>query len=86
MKEHVIEACKLLAGIYRDRTYADRVFDGGEASALSERLVFGVLERDVEISYILAQLVEKKPRKPVEILLKVGVYALLYIDNIPITR
>ena len=83
MKEHVIEACKLLAGIYRDRTYADRVFDGGEASALSERLVFGVLERDVEISYILAQLVEKKPRKPVEILLKVGVYALLYIDNIP---
>ena len=83
MKEHILAACKLLSEIYTDRTYADRVFDGENASALSVRLVFGVLERDTEISFILAQLAEKQPQKPVRILLKVGAYALLYLDNVP---
>ena len=83
MKEHIRAACELLDKIYTDRTYADRVFDGEDASALSARLVFGVLERDTEISYILDRLVDKQPKRIVRILLKVGVYALLYIDNIP---
>lgn len=83
MKEHIRAACELLDKIYTDRTYADRVFDGEDASALSARLVFGVLERDTEISYILNSLVDKQPKRIVRILLKVGVYALLYIDNIP---
>lgn len=83
MKEHIRAACELLDKIYTDRTYADRVFDGEDASALSTRLVFGVLERDTEISYILDSLVDKQPKRIVRILLKVGVYALLYIDNIP---
>ena len=83
MKEHIRAACELLDKIYTDRTYADRVFDGEDASALSARLVFGVLERDTEISYILDSLVDKQPKRIVRILLKVGVYALLYIDNIP---
>ena len=83
MKEHIRAACELLDKIYTDRTYADRVFDGEDASALSTRLVFGVLERDTEISYILDRLVDKQPKRIVRILLKVGVYALLYIDNIP---
>ena len=83
MKEHILSALKLLSEIYRDRTYADRVFDGESASALSERLVFGVLERGTEIDYILSRLVGKRPKKQVETLLKIGVYALLYIDNIP---
>lgn len=63
MKEHILAACKLLTEIYADRTYADRVFDGEDASALSVRLVFGVLERDTELTYILAQLIEKSPKK-----------------------
>ena len=83
MKEHIRAACELLDKIYTDRTYADRVFDGEDVSALSTRLVFGVLERDTEISYILDRLVDKQPKRIVRILLKVGVYALLYIDNIP---
>lgn len=83
MKEHILAACKLLTEIYADRTYADRVFDGEDASALSVRLVFGVLERDTELTYILAQLIEKSPKKTIEILLKTGAYALLYIDNVP---
>ena len=83
MKEHILKAAEILKSVYASGTYADRAFDGEDASALSARLVFGVLERDVELGYILGSLVDKKPRRPVEILLKIGVYALLYIDNIP---
>lgn len=83
MKEHILAACALLTKIYRDRTYADRAFDGEDASALSARLVFGVLERDTELTYILSQLVEKKPKPAIAVLLKVGAYALLYLDNVP---
>ena len=49
MKEHILAACKLLSEIYTDRTYADRVFDGENASALSVRLVFGVLDTKLRL-------------------------------------
>ena len=83
MKEHIRAAHDLLVKIYTDRTYADRAFDGEDTGALAARLVYGVLERDTEIEYILSRLVNKRPQKAVWILLKIGVYALLYIDNVP---
>ena len=83
MKEHIRAAHDLLVKIYTDRTYADRAFDGEDTGALATRLVYGVLERDTEIEYILSRLVNKRPQKAVWILLKIGVYALLYIDNVP---
>lgn len=83
MKEHIAAAWKLLQEIYSSGTYLDRVFDGESPSALTARLVNGVLEQDVKISYILSRLIEKKPQRSVAVLLKIGVYALLNLDNVP---
>lgn len=83
MKEQISASCAILAKVFSEGTYADRAFDGEDPAALTSRIVFGVLERNIEIEYILSQLVEKPPKKFVYILLKVGVYALLYLDNIP---
>lgn len=83
MREQLFAACKILEKVFLEGTYSDRAFDGEDPTALTSRLVFGVLERNVEIEYLLSQLVEKTPKKFVYILLKTGVYALLYLDNLP---
>ena len=83
MKEQISAACAILSKVFSDGTYADRAFDNEDPAALTSRLVFGVLEKNVEIEYILLQLVEKTPKKFVYILLKVGIYALRYLDNVP---
>lgn len=83
MKDQISAACAILSKVFSDGTYADRAFDNEDPAALTSRLVFGVLEKNVEIEYILLQLVEKTPKKFVCILLKVGIYALRYLDNVP---
>lgn len=83
MKEQISAACAILSKVFSEGTYADRAFDNEDPAALTSRLVFGVLEKNVEIEYILLQLVEKNPKKFVHILLKVGIYALRYLDNVP---
>lgn len=56
--------------------------DGKDKSS-AVRIVYGVLEKNVELEYVLSKLVQKKPQKPVYIALKIGLYCLRYMDSIP---
>ena len=58
-------------------------FLGERVSDMSTRLVYGTLEENVKIDYILSQLIEKKPQKSVLTLLKIGTYALLNLSDVP---
>lgn len=80
-------AYDLLSDIYKGGAYSNialskRLF-GEKEAALITRLVLGVLERDVELEYIISKLTDKPPKQAVKILLKMGVYCLKYMDSMP---
>lgn len=83
MRKHIDSAYKILSKVYQDGTYSNMAFLGERVSDMSTRLVYGTLEEDVKIDYILSQLIEKKPQKSVLTLLKIGTYALLNLSNVP---
>lgn len=83
MRKHIDSAYKILSKVYQDGTYSNMAFLGEHVSDMSTRLVYGTLEENVKIDYILSQLIEKKPQKSVLTLLKIGTYALLNLSDVP---
>lgn len=83
MRKHIDSAYKILSKVYQDGTYSNMAFLGERVSDMSTRLVYGTLEENVKIDYILSQLIEKKPQKSVITLLKIGTYALLNLSDVP---
>lgn len=72
------------------KVYIDGEFVGdsmrllsGDDKAIVTRLVYGVLERDTELSYYLSQMTRKAPKKQISIILKLGMYSILYMDSLP---
>lgn len=83
MRKHIDSAYKILSKVYQDGTYSNMAFLGERVSDMSTRLVYGTLEENVQINYILSRLIEKKPQKSVLTLLKIGTYALLNLSDVP---
>lgn len=83
MRKHIDSAYKILSKVYQDGTYSNMAFLGERVSDMSTRLVYGTLEENVKIDYILSHLIEKKPQKSVLTLLKIGTYALLNLSDVP---
>ena len=82
MRKFFAEAAEIFDFVTRKDAYVSREVTGN-TPPMVERLVLGALENDVKATYILSRLVEKRPKPLVLALLKVGVYALLEIDNVP---
>lgn len=83
MRKHIDSAYKILSKVFQEGTYSNMAFLGERVSDMSTRLVYGTLEENVKIEYILNQLVEKKPQKSVLTLLKIGTYALCNLTDVP---
>ena len=83
MRKHIDTALKILSKVFSDGTYSNMAFYGENVSDMATRLVYGVLENNVKIEYILSCLLEKKPQNAVYYLMKIGVYALLNLDDVP---
>ena len=55
MRKHIDSAYKILSKVYQDGTYSNMAFLGERVSDMSTRLVYGTLEENVKIDYILFQ-------------------------------
>jgi 16S rRNA (cytosine967-C5)-methyltransferase len=87
-------ACSVLLRIQKDGSYADQLMDrelaGGQLAGpdrgLFAELVFGVLRRQGTLDHILTGLLDQplaKLEPQVLILLRLGLYQLIYLDRIP---
>lgn len=83
MRKHIDTAYKILSKVFQEGTYSNMAFLGERVSDMSTKLVYGTLEENVKIEFILSQLVEKKPQNSVLTLLKIGTYALLNLTDVP---
>lgn len=83
MRTHINSAYKILTKVFADGTYSNMALNEVSVSDMTTKLVYGVLENNVKIEYILSCLVNKPPKKAIAILLKIGVYALTNLSNVP---
>lgn len=83
MRKHISSALKILTKVYADGTYSNMAFYGENVSDMTTKLVYGVLENNVKIEYVIRRLVPKKPQNAVYLLLKIGTYALSELTDVP---
>ena len=83
----LLTAFEVLLAVYKDGAYCNlqlnKTVIGASNQAIVTRLVYGVLQKDVQLEYYLGKSVRKRPSKTVAVLLKLGMYALTYINSIP---
>lgn len=80
-------AFDVLDKIFREGAYSNillsEVLDKADNRGLLTKLVYGVVENDITLSYYISKLVKSKPQKKVLTILKLGLYMLKYMDSIP---
>lgn len=83
MRKHIDSALKILTKVFQEGTYSNMAFYGEDVSDMTTKLVYGVLENNVKIEYILSRLVDKKPKNAIYCLLKIGTNALIDLTDVP---
>lgn len=83
MRKYIGEALKILSKVFDDGTYSNRALSSDKTSDMTTKLVYGVLERNIEIDWVISSLVKKQPKGKINTLLKIGTFALLHLDNVP---
>ncbi len=47
------------------------------------KICYGVLDKDIYLDYVLSKLCSKAPKLPVKIILKIGLYSLIFLNTAP---
>ncbi|MEG1613553.1 MAG: 16S rRNA (cytosine(967)-C(5))-methyltransferase RsmB [Clostridia bacterium] len=76
-----------LLKIYRDKAFSSitlyRALENEENADLIHKIVLGVLDQNIELEYIIKQLVKKPTQNSVEVILKIGIYCLKHLNGVP---
>ena len=83
MIEHISDSYNALSKIFKEKTYSSQALFSEKISPLSSRIILGVLEKNIYLTYIINSLCDKEPKENITLILKIGSYMLLYLDNIP---
>lgn len=80
----------LLSEVFIDNTYASLCLSNGLKKLDDEKdktyisnLFYGVIEKNLQLEYIIRQLTEKKPKASIAIIIKIGLYRLRFTDAPP---
>lgn len=80
-----LSAYQILDKIYNQKTYVNIALKNlpKQNSAIVTNMVYGCIENDIELEYIINTLVKKIKDKEVFLLLKLGTYCVLHLNNLP---
>ena len=81
--EYIETAYKALSDIYMKGAYLDAAMAKIEISPVATKIIYGVLEKDTQLNFVISSLVKEPPKTSVLVSLKIGAYCLLYMDSIP---
>lgn len=78
------DSYKILSDLYNGK-YLSQAMENlpAENGGFITRVVYGCLEKDIFLEYIIKQLVPKIKDKKLETVLKIGAYTILFFDNLP---
>lgn len=75
----------VLSKVYRDGAYISQALTNSQIDYNNKRLTtkicYGVLDKDVELSYYLDYLSEKRPKLAIRTLVKIAMYCLKYLNK-----
>lgn len=83
MVNYLNDALQVLSEVYLDKKYVNVALTHIRTNPLTTKIIYGVIENEIQLEDIISQLVAKQPDKRIKIILKIGIYLLLYTDNIP---
>lgn len=88
MNKEISQAYAILHSIYVDGAYSsielNTALNNADCNkALLTKLVYGVIEKDVTLQYIIGKFVSKMPSVDVLVILKLGTYMTRYLDSVP---
>lgn len=76
---------RILNKIYSEKTFIKQALNGVDIEeknrALTTKIVYGVLDKDIELSYYLDRLVTKNPKLVIRTILKISMYCIKYLNK-----
>lgn len=76
---------QILNKVYSDKTFVKQAisstFIEEKNRALTVKTVYGVLDKDIELSYYISALCDKNPKLAIRTILKISLYAIKYLDK-----
>lgn len=87
MNKDISLSYSILSNIYFKGAYSSieitRSLEGVDKKDRIVRIVYGVLDRDVELDYYINALIKKSVKNDARLILKIALYCIIYMDNIP---
>lgn len=85
MINYFYDCYQILNKVYSDKAFVKQAindtFIEEKNRALTIKTVYGVLEKDIELSYYLKALTEKTPKLAIRTILKISMYAIKYLNK-----
>ena len=85
MINYFYDCYQILNKVYSDKAFVKQAindtFIEEKNRALTVKTVYGVLEKDIELSYYLKALTEKTPKLAIRTILKISMYAIKYLNK-----
>ena len=87
MVNYFYDCYSILNKVYSDKTYfkqaINSTFIEEKNRALTVKTCYGVLDKDIELSYYIKTLTEKSPKLVIRTILKISMYAIKYLKKQP---
>lgn len=85
MVNYFYDCYQILNKVYSDKTFVKQAINSTiieeKNRALTIKTCYGVLDKDIELSYYIKQLTEKSPKLVVRTILKISMYAIKYLNK-----
>lgn len=85
MVNYFYDCYVILNKVYSQKTYLKQAINGTfiqeSTRSLTVKTVYGVLDKDIELSYYISKLCDKSPKLVVRTILKISMYALKYLGK-----
>lgn len=78
---------RILSEVYKNGAYLKQAVNDVQIEELNRakttKICYGVLDKNVELDYVISSLCNKKPKSSIVILLKIAIYSIKYLEKKP---
>ncbi len=85
MINYFYDCYTILNKVYGEKTYIKQAINGTfieeKNRAITTKTCYGVLDKDIELSYYISKLTEKNPKLAIRTILKIAMYTIKYLQK-----
>ncbi len=85
MVNYFYDCYSILNKVYSEKTFLKQAINSSfieeKNRALTIKTCYGVLDKDIELSYYISKLAEKSPKLVIRTILKISMYAIKYLEK-----